>query len=500
MNGIPGTANTVRKPWTIAGNLDAQVRETHTGLVILLGDKAYKAKKPVTTDFLDFSTPARRQHACDREVALNRRLAPNSYLGVAQFTGPQGGTPEPVIVMRRYADSTRLASMIKNGHPVHDQLHGIAETLARFHANATRGQAIDAQATVDAVSARWQENLEELQRCPGTVISHEAVQEVQRLATQFISGRASLFAQRISERRIVDGHADLLADDIFCAPEELAILDCLEFDDNLRYVDTIDDAAFLAMDIEFLGRGDLATFFLDEYSRRASDPAPLALKNFYIAYRAVVRAKVDCIRIAQGHKEAAADARRHLDIALKHLRAGTVQLIIVGGGPGTGKSTLSRALAEESGAQVISTDDVRRELQSADVLAGTTGALDAGLYTPENIRTVYAEVLRRAQLLLSSGTSVILDGTWRDARQRERARELADQANSPIVELTCSVPIEKASTRIERRRAGNSDATPQIAAELAERTDASINGHLIDTSRALADSVKEAEQLCCLAI
>jgi aminoglycoside phosphotransferase family enzyme/predicted kinase len=500
MNGIPGTANTVRKPWTIAGNLDAQVRETHTGLVILLGDKAYKAKKPVTTDFLDFSTSARRQHACDREVALNRRLAPNSYLGVAQFTGPQGGTPEPVIVMRRYADSTRLASMIKNGHPVHDQLHGIAETLARFHANATRGQAIDAQATVDAVSARWQENLEELQRYPQTVIPEEAVQEVHRRVTRFVSGRASLFAQRISERRIVDGHADMLADDIFCAPDELAILDCLEFDDDLRYVDTIDDAAFLAMDIEFLQRGDLANFFLDEYSRCAGDPAPLALKSFYIAYRAVVRAKVDCVRVAQGHQEAAADARRHIDIAIKHLRAGTVQLIIVGGAPGTGKTTLSRALAEQFGAQVISTDDVRRELQMAGVLSGVAGVLDAGLYTPENVCTVYDEVLRRAHLSLSSGTSVILDGTWRDARQRERARELADQTSSPMVELTCSVPLDKASARIESRRVTTSDATPQIAAELAEHASLSIEGHLIDTSRPLVDSVEEAEQICRLAI
>ena len=500
MNGTQATANTVREPWTIAGNLDAQVHETHTGLVVLLGDKAYKAKKPVTTDFLDFSTPARRQHACDREVALNRRLAPNSYLGVAHFTGPHGGMSEPVIVMRRYGDGTRLASMVKNGQPVHDQLRAIAETLARFHTDAARGRAIDAQSTVGAVAARWQENLEELQRYPDTVVSHRAVREVQRLATQFVSGRASLFALRITERRIVDGHADLLADDIFCTPEELAILDCLEFDDNLRYVDTIDDAAFLAMDIEFLGREDLANHFLDEYSRRASDPAPLALKNFYIAYRAVVRAKVDCVRVVQGHEESVADVRRHIDIALKHLRAGTVQLIIVGGGPGTGKTTLSRALAEQLGAQVISTDDVRRELQRAGVIAGTAGVLDAGLYTPENVCTVYDEVLRRAHRLLSSGTSVILDGTWRGTRRRERARELADQTRSPIVELTCSIPLEKASARIESRRVTNSDATPQIAAEMAEHADSSIEDHLIDTSQPLADSVKAAEQLCRLAI
>jgi aminoglycoside phosphotransferase family enzyme/predicted kinase len=500
MNGMPAITTTVREPWTIAGNLDAQVHETHTGLVVLLGDRAYKAKKPVTTDFLDFSTPARRQHACDREVALNRRLAPNSYLGVAHFTGPHGGPPEPVIVMRRYADGARLASMVKNGQPVHDHLQAIAETLAGFHADATRGQAIDAQASVGAISARWQESLDELGRYPDVVISHEVVHEVQRLASQFISGRVSLFAQRITQRRIVDGHADLLADDIFCTPYELAILDCLEFDDNLRYVDTVDDAAFLTMDLEFLGREDLANHFLDEYTRSAGDPAPLSLKHFYVAYRAVVRAKVDCIRVGQGHEEAAADARRHIDIALKHLRAGTVQLIIIGGGPGTGKTTLSRALAEQRGAQVISTDDVRRELQRTGVITGPAGVLDAGLYAPENVRTVYDEVLRSARFSLSGGTSVILDGTWRDNWQRERARELANQTRSPIVELTCSIPLERASARIESRGATTSDATPLIAAELADHRDSSIDGHLVDTSRSLTDSVEEAEQICRLAI
>ncbi len=500
MNGLPATANTVREPWTITGNLDARVCETHTGLVVLLGDKAYKTKKPVTNDFLDFSTLERREDACEREVALNRRLAPKSYLGVAHFTGPDGGTPEPVIVMRRYADDTRLASMITNGEPVHDQLRAIAETLARFHTNATRGRSIEAQATVGAIAARWEENLEELERYPDTVVSHAAIREVERLAAQFVSGRGALFAQRLADHHIVDGHADLLADDIFCTPEELAILDCLEFDDKLRYVDAIDDAAFLAMDIEFLGREDLATLYLDAYSRYASDPAPPGLKDFYIAYRAVVRAKVDCIRVAQGHEEAAADARRHIDIAIKHLRTATVQLVVVGGGPGTGKTTLSRALADRLRARVVSTDDVRRELQSAGALAGTAGVLDAGLYTPANVRIVYDEVLRRAQLSLSTGTTVILDGTWRDPQERERARELAVQTSSPIVELACAVPLEKAAARIQDRRTTTSDATPQIAARLAERTDGSTDGHLIDTSQPLGDSVKEAEELCCLAI
>ena len=138
------------------------IAETHTGLVILIGERAYKVKKPVTTDFLDFSTPESREQACAHEVALNSRLAPASYLGVGHFQSPQGGPPEPVIVMRRHPDERRLASMVRRGDDVTAELTAIAEILARFHADAHRAAGVDDEARVDAVRARWQENLTEL--------------------------------------------------------------------------------------------------------------------------------------------------------------------------------------------------------------------------------------------------------------------------------------------------------------------------------------------------
>jgi uncharacterized protein len=500
MNGTASLSAT-GQPLSAAatGDLAAQVRETHTGVVVLLGDRAYKAKKPVVTDFLDFSTVAHRERACLHEVALNRRLAPDSYLGVAHVTDPRGGEPEPVIVMRRYADTTRLASLVTSDAPVHEHLLTIASVLARFHAVAERRSAIDAQGSVDAVWARWRQNLRELKTYSDEVVTPDSLREATRMAGQFVAGRQALFSQRITERHILDGHADLLADDIFCLPEGPALLDCLEFDDLLRYVDGIDDAAFLAMDLEFLGRKDLADYFLEQYTQCSGDPAPRALVDFYIAYRAVVRAKVDCIRVAQGHPEAAGDARRHLDIALAHLRAGTVRLIIVGGGPGTGKTTLSTALAEQLGARVISTDEVRRQLQDDGVVSGAVGVLDAGLYSSTNVDVVYDEVLRQAQAWLSGGHPVILDGTWRDAGHRDHAHELSRQASVPIVEFNCAVPIAEASARIQHRSGSNSDATPDIAAALAGTGCDRRDAHDIDTSRPLAASVKQALQICCLA-
>lgn len=475
------------------------MHETHTGVVALFGKMAYKAKKPVVTDFLDFSTADLRENACLREVELNRRLAPDSYLGIGHFSPPQVGEPEPVIVMRRYSDSVRLASLVRSGASVDDHLTAIAALLARFHRSALRGQAIDDEATADALSARWHENLDELRRHVDVIIPRESLDAITRLADQFLRGREALFARRIAERRIVDGHGDLMAQDIFCTSDGPVLLDCLEFDDRLRYVDGIDDAAFLAMDLEYLGRRDLADFFLAEYTMAADDSAPRALMDFCVAYRAVVRAKVDCIRVGQGHPEALSDAHRHIGLAVDRLRSATVQLIVIGGGPGTGKTTLAHALASRVGAQVISTDEVRRELQRSAVIKGGVGDLNEGLYAPDNVAKVYDEVLRRAQSLLANGSSVILDGTWRDQRMRERAHRLAVSTSSPVVDFTCSLPLREAAERIAARGPSASDATPQIASALGEFVEYG-RSFAIDTTRPLAESVEEAQRICCLAI
>lgn len=488
------------EPNVVTGSSDGpEIHETHTGIVVLVGDRAFKAKRHVVTDFLDFSTVQSREAACTREVLLNRRLAPGSYLGVSHLTDLEGGEPEPVVVMRRYPDSLRLASMVRRGEFVEPQLSQIADALARFHADAARSRTIDACARVPAITARWQQNLTELRRHVGTALDSEQVAEVQRLAKQFIDGRAVLFAGRLTDRRIVDGHGDLIADDVFCLPDRPVLLDCLEFDDQLRYVDGLDDAAFLAMDLEFLGRADLGEYFLSEYRRLTHDPAPAALTHFYTAYRAVVRAKVDCIRAGQGDRTAAAGARRHLELAWTHLRAGTVRLILIGGGPGTGKTTLASALAERLDAHVISTDDVRREMQADGDIGGVTGVYDAGLYDQGNVAAVYATVLRRAELLLAGGHSVILDGTWRDPRFRAQARDTASRERCPTVELACMVPLEEAEARIVNRAGTTSEATPRIASAMAHDEHTWDGAHDIDTSRPLGDSVAEAHELCCLA-
>ena len=477
----------------------AQVAETHSGLVVMVGDRAYKTKRPVVTDFLDFSTRERREAALRRELELNARLAPQAYLGIGTFDGVESGEGEPVLVMQRYPDETRLATRVRRGADgLPADLNAVAEILADFHTGAARGPRIDDAGRLCAVTARWDANIAELGAFTDDVVPAELVARIAELAHRYLAGRAVLFAERIADRRIVDGHADLLADDIFCGAGTPVLLDCLDFDDKLRFVDGLDDAACLAMDLEFLGRPDLAAEFMARYCGHAADRAPESLRHFYIAYRAVMRGKVDCIRYRQGHAAAKADALAHLELGEAHLRAATVRLVLVGGGPGTGKTTLARALAADVGARVISTDDVRRELLRDGVIEGDPGSLDTGLYSAANVAAVYTAVLRQARIWLGAGHSVILDGTWLDPAHRRAAEETAQAARAGLVELECVAPLEHARVRIATRTNTTSDATGAIAGAIAERREGRTwpGATQVDTTRPPAESLAQARERC----
>ena len=446
----------------------AEAAETHSAVVYFAGDRAFKLKKPVKLGFLDFSTRQARAAACARECELNRRFAPDVYLGVAEVRAPDGQICDHLVVMRRMPASRRLSALIKAGEQTGPVVRQVARMLAAQHATADRGPQISQQGSRDAVRQRWHHNLDRFGAdARGDLVPGAALEEAARLADRFLAGRQPLFDARIQSGHVVDGHGDLLAGDIFCLDDGPRILDCLDFDDQLRWVDGLDDAAFLAMDLEQLGAGDLAEQFTRWYSEYSGDPAPSALRHHYVAYRAVVRAKVACIRGRQGNAATAGEARHLVITALRHLHAGAVTLVIIGGPPGTGKSTLAGAIADQLGFTLLSSDRVRSEL--AGLAPGQHGPVGygTGIYTQSWTERTYAEIVARAADLLALGESVILDATWSSAQHRQAAADAADRAAADLVQLRCTIPPQLAASRVATRTAGVSDATPEIAARLA---------------------------------
>jgi aminoglycoside phosphotransferase family enzyme/predicted kinase len=445
--------------------------ETHAAVVFLVGERAYKMKKPVDLGFLDFTTREARQAVCRREVELNRRIAPDVYLGVADVQGPDGAPCEHLVVMRRMPLARRLSTLVRAGAPVGDQVRSLARLLAAFHATAQRGPHISVEGGRDAIQRRWMDSFAQVRPHRGTTLSEQLGADIESLTLEFLAGREPLFAERMATGRIVDGHGDLLADDIFCLDDGPRVLDCIEFDDRLRWLDGLDDAAFLAMDLELLGSIQLAVGFLDWYAEFAADPAPASLRHHYLAYRAFVRTKVACVRHAQGDLAAPADATQHAELAARHLRIGAVALILVGGLPGTGKSTLAGELAGRLGAVLLSSDRVRKELAGLVPDVPAPAPYEEGIYGPEWTRRTYAELVARAQLLLERGETVILDASWSQDEYRELAREAAARTHSRLAELRCEAAPAVAGARLRHRSYAGSDADVSVARTMAARAE-----------------------------
>ena len=471
------------------------VAETHSGLVFFAGDRAFKLKKAVDLGFLDFTSRERRLAACTREVELNRRLAPDVYLGVADVLDADGEPCDHLVVMRRMPAERRLSTLVLDGARVDGVLDDLARLIAAFHAVAARSDAADRAAGPDALAARWAANTAGLEPFAGRFVDGSMVQTVDQLAARYIAGRASLFAERIENGRACDAHGDLLADDIFCLDDGPRVLDCLEFDDALRLDDALADVAFLAMDLERLGRPDLAELFLAAYRAAAGDMWPASLAHHHIAYRAQVRAKVSAIRAEQGVNDAAPKAQRLLELSLAHLEAGRVRLVLVGGLPATGKSTLARGIGERSGALVIRSDVLRKERAGLAPHERAAASYQQGIYSRDATAATYADLLRRAEHALQRGQTVVLDASWTDDTHRVGARQLADETASDLVELRCVAPADITAARIVARAATGSDpsdADRPIATAMAAIADPWPTAITIDTTADPDNVLREA--------
>jgi aminoglycoside phosphotransferase family enzyme/predicted kinase len=455
--------------------------ETHISWVFLAGQWVYKVKKPVDLGFLDFTTLERRRFFCEEEVRLNQRLTRDVYLGVVELTGADRlriGGPGPVrevaVKMRRLPDDRMLDRLVRDDRAEPALLEEIGRVVARFHAAAPTGGEIDAVGGLDTVRANWNENFEQTAGFGPDVLPDEWRRGLRAWVDAFLEREAERFAQRVAAGRSRDCHGDLQAQHV-CCTDPIQIFDCIEFNHRFRYGDVAGEIAFLAMDLTRLGRSDLALRFINAYLEESGDYEAVPLLDFYSAYRAFVRGKVLGFMVAT-HPDAAPKARERFALAHRYTeRRPAPRLLITTGVVGSGKSTIARAVAAQLGAVVVRTDAVRKRLAGLAPTERQTVGFGEGLYTPEMSRRTYTECLRLAGEVLAAGWSVVVDGTFSSAAEREEARALASRLGVRYAALWCDAPDAVLADRLRRRAADPgeiSDAGPDLLGPHRARYDA----------------------------
>jgi uncharacterized protein len=471
----------------------AEVRETHGSWVFLAGERAYKLLKPVRTPYFDRTTVERRRVDAERELELNRRIAPDVYLGVSPVVEGDE-VADHLLVMRRLPDERRL-SLLAGGPEGPTVIDAVGRAVAAFHASLPGDPAAAAVSTPEALARLWVPgNLDELRERAGRLADPDRLDEAERRITTWLAGRRPLLEARAAAGATVDGHGDLLADDVFCLPDGPRLIDCLAFDDDLRRGDRIGDIAFLAMDLRRIAGRQAARALLrswaDELGRRGIDEdAPTGFVHVWMAERALVRAKVSALRARQQPDDvnaAEADARDHLDRCVQHLRRAEVRLVVVGGAPGTGKTTVAHRVAADLDAVLLRSDVVRKELLGARAEERLGADLDTGAYDTDTTGRTYDELLRRAGVELGLGRPVVLDATFADPAHRDAVRMAGAEAHARVVELRCVTDPATVARRVaQRSEAGSdaSDATPEIAAAVAARFAPWPDAVEVDTTR-----------------
>lgn len=450
---------------------DTQVLETHISTLFFTRSRVFKLPKRVRLPFLDTLDTANRLRLVRREFELNRRFAPDVYLGLADIH-ELDELVDHMIVMRRLPAGLSLTNMA--GHPGFDDcLRQVARRVASMHASSEAVE--DAPvAELGRIVKNWNDNFEAIEPHVGPIIDPDRFVRVRDLAHNYLAHGTELFESRIEEGYVRDGHGDLIADDIYCLDDGPRILDCLAFDDDLRIGDVLNDIAFLVMDIHRLAGQGSAMQLMRWYHEFSNERHPASLAHHYVAYRAHVRAKVACLRVEQGDRSNVELARVYHDLALHHLERTHIRIILVGGGAGVGKTLLSERIATHYAYVHLATDEIRHDITDVPRGEHVIAAPGTRIYSPELIDATYDEQRRQAELLLRMRHSVVLDASWTHEHHRAAARELATRCGAELVEIECRLDQEVAKERIARRLANPldpSDATPEIADYLAMQRD-----------------------------
>lgn len=440
--------------------------ETHISWVVLRETEVFKIKKPVELGFLDFSTLALRKAACDREVELNRRLAPDVYLGVVPLRRTNGrlsldGDGEIVewaVHMRRLDDNDRADIRLAQGRLQPSDITRIASRLAEFHDQARCDAETSAFGKPEAIAANVRENFAQtpLRR----YLTEAQVRELTEQQLTLLERQAERFDARIDAQRVRDGHGDLRLEHVYLDDGgAITILDCIEFNDRFRYADVASDLAFLAMDLSAHGHVELSEHLVAEYAKASGDFDLYGVLDFYEGYRAFVRGKIasfvaDDASVGAVHRSrSVASARRCFMLALASGRRSLLGpcVVAVGGVIASGKSTIGGRLSMEMSAPVVDADRTRKQMIGVRATQPVHDGSWQGAYDPKFTEEVYAEVFRRAGVVLRSGRPVIVDASFRSQALRARARDLATEHGVPFRLVECRIDYAVAKERLRER-------------------------------------------------
>jgi aminoglycoside phosphotransferase family enzyme/predicted kinase len=476
---------------------DIELLETHISWVVLAGNYAYKIKKPVVLDFLDFGTLEKRRHFCEEELRLNRPWAPKLYLEVVAIAGPadepvigvDGKVLEYAVKMLRFDQDLRLDRQLEHGLLTVADMKELGKNIATRHAAADHPAPADRERLVGQALHYFRENFDHLDN----IIDADEFRFLQDWTELELEKHAATLRQRFDDGFVRDCHGDLHLGNLVRLPSGITTFDCIEFNPDLRNTDVFADVGFLAMDLTEKGHPELAAHFLNRYLEKSGDYEGTVLLDLYFVYRCLVRAKVAaiCSREREGEDERAADIREARDyaaMARRQASKGAPVLVIMHGLSGSGKTWLAEQLMAALPAIRVRSDIERKRLFGLDETADSGSGIGSGIYSRDASAETYERLFTLADNLLAAGHHVVLDAAFLKKKQRVSARSVASSLDVDSVLVCAEAPVAVLRNRIEARADQKDEASEADLAVLdhqlgsATRVSADEAAIRVDTS------------------
>jgi aminoglycoside phosphotransferase family enzyme/predicted kinase len=447
-----------------------QLIETHISWVILTGDYVYKIKKAVDFGFLDYSTLEKRAFFCREELRLNQRFAPQIYLDVIEITGTGTqpvlqGSGEPVeyaVRMKQFSQAGLLSTLAAQHQLTRAHVNELAVLLPGMHERVAVAD-VNSEHGLPADIRYWVvENFEHIRPVLEKPQQQQQLDAIERWCRQTHDHLQLMLTERRREGFVRECHGDLHLGNLAIIDGCITAFDGIEFNEQLRWIDVMSELAFLVMDVRDRGYPRYAWSLLNGYLQRTGDYAGLAVLRYYLVYRALVRAKVAVLRLAQvrstlDRQDAWFEYASYMRLADEEVHAPLPSLIITHGVSGSGKSFYAARLAEQFGAVRIRSDIERKRLFGFAADDATHSAISAGIYSEDASSQTYERLAELARTVIQAGYTVIVDATFLEFERRVQFRRLADDLSVPFLLLHCHADRDTLQARIHARQAAGDD-------------------------------------------